>query len=140
MAPRVLRIADPEAPLEGANLVALRVFQATGDAEAADVVVSAVTAEGADVGALDRALEAVAAELLPFADCARPRAPEPSWDTDDPLPDPLPGAGWPADSDVRASSRQPIYCLERSAVAALGVEGDLLLGWRTGEAILADLA
>ena len=140
MAPRVLRIADPEAPLEGANLVALRVFQATGDAEAADVVVSAVTAEGADVGALDRALEAVAAELLPFADCARPRAPEPSWDTDDPLPDPLPGAGWPADSDVRASSRQPVYCLERSAVAALGVEGDLLLGWRTGEAILADLA
>jgi len=141
MAPRLLRIADPDAPLEGANLVALRVFQATGDAETADVVVSAVAmAESADLEALDRALEAVAAELLPFAECARCRAPEPRWDTDDPLPDPMPGAGWPADCDVRASSRQPVYCLERSAVAALGVEGDLLLGWRTGEAILADLA
>jgi hypothetical protein len=141
MAPRVLRIADPDAPLEGANLIAVRIFPPSGNAELADLVVSAVAAaESADGAALDRALEAAAAELLPFAECTRSALPAPRWDTDDPLPDPLPGAGWPADTEVRASSRQPVYCLERSAVAALGVEGDLLLGWRTGEAIIAELA
>jgi hypothetical protein len=141
MAARVLRIADPDAPLEGANLVGLRIFQPTGDAELADLVVSAVaTAEGADLPALDRELGCVAAELLPFADFKPALALEPRWDTDDPLPDPMPGAGWPADVDARASSRQPVYCLDRSSVAGLGVEGDLLLGWRTGEAIIADLA
>jgi hypothetical protein len=141
MAPRVLRIEDPDAPLVGANLIALRVFPPAGNAELADVVASAVApAESADGEALDRALEAVAAELLPFAERTCSALPEPRWDTDDPLPDPLPGAGWPADTEVRASSRQPVYCLDRSAVAALGVEGDLLLGWRTGEVIIADLA
>jgi len=141
MAPRVLRIADPASPLEGANLVALRIFPPTGNAEVADVVVSAVAAaEDADQGSLDGVLESVAAELLPFAECRRSSAQAPRWDTDDPLPDPLPGSGWPAEAEVRASSRQPVYCLDRSAVAALGVEGDLLLGWRTGEAIIADLA
>jgi hypothetical protein len=141
MAPRLLRIANPDAPLEGTNLVGLRVFQPTGDAELADVVASAVaTAESADLEALDRELASVAAELLPFAECTRSLAQEPRWDSDDPLPDPRPGAGWPSDADVRASSRQPVYCLDRSIVAGLGVEGDLLLGWRTGEAIIADLA
>lgn len=141
IAARVLRIADPDAPLEGANLIRLRIFQPAGDAEMADIVASAVVpAESSDLAALDRELESVATELLPFAECTRSLAPEPRWDTDDPLPDPRPGTGWPSDSDVRASSRQPVYCLDRSIVAALGVEGDLLLGWRTGEAIIAELA
>ncbi len=141
MAPRVLRIADPEAPLEGANLVALRVFQASGDDRVADLVVSAVVpADAPDRAALEREIAASAACILPFAATERRRSPEPRWDTDDPLPDPAPGAGWPGDVEVRAASRQPVYCLDRSSVAALGVEGDLLLGWRTGDAIIADLA
>jgi hypothetical protein len=140
MAPRVLRIADPEAPLEGANLVALRVFAGGGGDPAADLVVSAVVpADPADPAAREREVVASAACILPFAETERRRSPEPRWDSDDPLPDPAPGAGWPGEVEVRAASRQPVYCLDRSSVAALGVEGDLLLGWRAGEAILADV-
>ncbi len=141
MAPRVLRILDAEAPLEGANVVALRVFPGGGDGSSADLVVSAVVpADATDTAALEREIAASAACILPFAATERVRAPAPRWDTDDPLPDPAPGAGWPAEVEVRAASRQPIYCLDRSAVASLGVEGDLLLGWRAGEAIIADVA
>src|SRR5262245_15666111 len=142
MAPRVLRISDPEAPLEGANLVALRVFHAGGDAQATDLVVSAVVpCDAADPAALEREVAAAAACILPFAVPERPAAsPEPRWDSDDPLPDPAPGTGWPGDVEVRAASRPPVYFLDRTGVAALGLEGDLLLGWRAGEAIISDLA
>ena len=51
-----------------------------------------------------------------------------------------PGQGWPGDTDLRLSSRPPIYHLDRSAVAGLGLEGDLLLGWRAGDAIAEELA
>ncbi|MFK7894329.1 MAG: hypothetical protein AB8G23_00740 [Myxococcota bacterium] len=65
----------------------------------------------------------------------------PHWDSDDGwLEDPESGVGWPSDVDLRLSSRPPIYHLDRSAVAGLGLEGDLLLGWRGGDAIAAELA
>jgi hypothetical protein len=65
----------------------------------------------------------------------------PQWDTDDGwLEDPPPGTGWPAEIDLRLSTRPPIYQLDRAAVAGLGLEGDLLLGWRGGDAIAAELA
>jgi hypothetical protein len=41
--------------------------------------------------------------------------------------------------DLRLVSRPAVYRLAREAVGVLGVEGDCLLGWRAGEAILADL-
>ncbi len=64
----------------------------------------------------------------------------PRWDGDDGwLEDPLPGMGWPSEIDLRLSSRPNIYHLDRAAVAALGFEGDLLLGWRGGDAIAAEL-
>ena len=65
----------------------------------------------------------------------------PQWDTDDGwLEDPPPGTGWPAEIDLRLSTRPPIYHLDRAAVAGLGLEGDLLLGWRGGDAIASELA
>lgn len=65
----------------------------------------------------------------------------PGWDSDDGwLEDPLPGIGWPAEIDLRLSTRPPIYHLDRAAVAGLGLEGDLLLGWRGGDAIAGELA
>ena len=65
----------------------------------------------------------------------------PQWDGDDGwLEDSPPGTGWPADVDLRLSTRPPIYHLDRAAVAGLGLEGDLLLGWRGGDAIAAELA
>jgi hypothetical protein len=41
---------------------------------------------------------------------------------------------------VRLPTRQPIYHLGRAAVGGLGYEGELMLGWRAGDAIAADLA
>lgn len=65
----------------------------------------------------------------------------PQWDSDDGwLEDPAPGHGWPAEADLRLSTRPPIVHLDRAAVAGLGLEGDLLLGWRGGDAIAAELA
>jgi hypothetical protein len=143
MAPRVLRIADPAAPLEGANLISLRTFTGSGDSEHVDLVASAVVPwDAPDVAALEREITAGTAALLPFAESAlRPRrSPEVRWDSDDWLGDPAAGTGWPAPIDVRAAGRLPIYGLDRTATASLGVEGDLLLGWRTAEAIIADLS
>lgn len=65
----------------------------------------------------------------------------PRWDGDDGwLEDPAPGLGWPSEIDLRLSSRPSVYHLDRAAVAALGFEGDLLLGLRGGEAIAAELS
>jgi hypothetical protein len=82
------------------------------------------------------------ADLMPFAEgrFERVREPQPRWDDDGRLPDPSPGHGWPADAELRLPTKQPVYLLDRAAVAALGFEGDLLLGWRAGDAIAADLA
>ena len=67
--------------------------------------------------------------------------PPPGWDSDDGwLEDPRPGTGWPAEIDLRISTRSPIYHLDRAAAAGLGLEGDLLLGWRGGDAIAEQLA
>lgn len=65
----------------------------------------------------------------------------PHWDHDDGwLEDPHPGQGWPGEVELRLSARPPIYHLDRAAVAGLGLEGDLLLGWRAGDAIAEELA
>ncbi len=81
--------------------------------------------------------------LMPFAgdELLAIEVDMPLWDSDDGwLEDPESGTGWPSDVDLRLSSRPPIYHLDRSAVAGLGLEGDLLLGWRGGDAIAAELA
>lgn len=81
--------------------------------------------------------------LMPFCgdELNQIEVPMPRWDCDDGwLDDPAPGSGWPAEVDLRLSSRPPIYHLDRAAVGGLGLEGDLLLGWRGGDAIAAELA
>ncbi len=82
-------------------------------------------------------------DLMPFCgnrlDAVEAKIPQ--WDYDDGwLEDPRPGQGWPGETDLRISSRPPIYRLDRAAVAGLGLEGDLLLGWRAGDAIAEELA
>ena len=41
---------------------------------------------------------------------------------------------------MRVCARPNVYALDRRAIAGLGFEGDLLLGWRAGELIAAGLA
>ena len=81
--------------------------------------------------------------LMPFCDdeLAVVHAELPRWDSDDGwLEDRTPDQGWPSDVDLRRSTRPPVYHLDRAAAGGLGLEGDLLLGWRGGDAIAAELA
>ena len=48
--------------------------------------------------------------------------------------------GWPPTAELRVGSRAPVHALERAWLAPLGFEGDLLLGWRAGDAIAGDLS
>lgn len=81
--------------------------------------------------------------LMPFVedDLASIELDMPLWDSDDGwLEDPPPGRGWPSEIDLRLSTRPPVYHLDRACVGGLGLEGDLLLGWRGGDAIAQELS
>jgi hypothetical protein len=143
MAPRVIVVREMERPMEDTNVVTLRVFTPPRPRDPLDLVASAVVpCEDADTPAAEAEITAAVSELLPFAEGALARVPvrTPRWDIEGLLADPSPGAGWPGESEVRLACRQPVYALERCGVASLGFDGDLLLGWRAGDAIAADLA
>lgn len=83
-----------------------------------------------------RALMPFCGDELVWIDYERP-----IWDSDDGwLESASAGQGWPADIDLRRSTRPTVYGLDRAAAGGLGLEGDLLLGWRGGDAIAAELA
>jgi hypothetical protein len=89
----------------------------------------------ADIGDRLRALMPFCGDQLDSVDVQMPQ-----WDSDDGwLEDPSTQDAWPGEIDLRLSSRPPIYHLNRAAAAGLGLEGDLLLGWRGGDAIAAAL-
>jgi hypothetical protein len=67
----------------------------------------------------------------------RRRVTPPRWDDDDWLEDPPESPG--ALAELRISSRPPVFRLDRSRFGGLGLEGDLLVGWRGGDAIAAEL-
>ncbi len=146
MAPRVILIPDPSVDPElDAVTVAVHV---RGEAtQIVDIVARAVApgdpredgAEATQAAFADR-IENRLRSLLPFADkkLVRVKAPLPRWDDDDWLEDPPPGQGWPAEIDLRVNTRPPVYRLDRAGTASLGVEGDVLLGWRAGDAIAAE--
>ena len=69
----------------------------------------------------------------------RVKDPQPCWDRDGLLADPPAEDSWPAEGSLRSASRMAAYRLDRWQVGALGFEGDLLLGWRAGDAIAGDL-
>ena len=142
MARRVIRVRDPRAPLEGANLVRIGTFPEKAGREV-QVVASYVMppGEAAAVQAEAEVTESLL-ELMPFARERARRAaatPRPRWDDDLAIEDPAPGAGWPSEVELRLLSKPPVYRLPREEVGVLGVEGDFLLGWRAGDAILSDL-
>ena len=143
MAPRVIVVREMERPMEATNVVRLRVFTPPRPRDPLDLVASAVIpSEGEGFEAAEAEITSAVSELLPFAQRSleRVRWRAPRWDVEDLLADPPPGGGWPGESEVRLACRQPVYALERCGVASLGFDGDLLLGWRAGDAIAADLA
>jgi hypothetical protein len=143
MSKRVIVVREPDLPMEGTNVVTLRVFPNADRDDTVDLVAtSVVDAAEPDLPSREGEIETSVADLLPFAGDAllRHRGPSPRWDCDIWLSDPPAGGGWPAACDVRLSSRPPTWLLDRSGVAGLGFEGDVLLGWRAGDAVAGELA
>jgi hypothetical protein len=143
MSKRVIAVRDPALPMEGTNVVTLRVFPSAGHDDSVDLVAtSVVDAAERNLPSRKAEIETTIAGLMPFAGDAlvRHRGPAPRWDCDTWLSDPPGGSGWPATCDVRLSSRPPTWLLDRSGVGGLGFEGDVLLGWRAGDAVAAELA
>jgi hypothetical protein len=142
MASRVICVASEPGLGQDVDVVAVRVIPGAKDSERADLVVSAVLpAEHADVETAETRFTPILERLMPFSKggFVRQCSPEPVWDSDALLADPAPGSGWPGDCELRRSSRPPVYALDRAGVAALGFEGEVLLGWRAGDAIATDL-
>ncbi len=142
MARRVLHVRDPLAAFEGANLVRISAYP---ERHGRDVVVVAAFLLPSGVEE-DTDLERTVAEgvlsLMPFArEHVRLLAPlpRPGWDDELALEDPPPGTGWPGEIELRLLSKPSVFRLPREQVGVLGVEGDCLLGWRAGEAILSEL-
>jgi hypothetical protein len=106
-----------------------------------ELVAGAVFPADAERAVAEDTVAAALARLLPAAGNRVRRAPAPApplWDDTSLRFDAAPGA-WPAPLELRAG-RRPVYRLERAHVAALGAEGEILLGLRAADAILADLA
>jgi len=144
MARRVIRVGDPGLPLEGTNLVTIGIFPAGGASDAVDLAVASVVPapqDAAESARVEAELEAAARALLPFSEgrVVRGASSQARWDDDAWLTDPGLGEGWPGEVEIRASSRPLVYALPRDGVASLGSEGDLLLGWRAGDAIRTEL-
>jgi hypothetical protein len=141
LGPRVIVVREMQRQMDATNVVTLRLFPPARPRDPVDLVASAVIPSQAEDDSAETEITAAVTELLPFAQrsLTRVRWRAPRWDVEDLLADPSPGQGWPGESEVRLACRQPVYALERCGVASLGFDGDLLLGWRAGDAIAADL-
>jgi hypothetical protein len=80
-------------------------------------------------------------ELMPFSEgrLLQREHPRPRWDDCETVSEADPGSTWPPEVDLRLSSRPPVYGIPRAPLGALGTEGDILIGWRAGDAISEDL-
>ena len=136
MGDRIALVTDPSDP-GGAGLVSLRTF--AGAADEADLVASTLAPRDARP---EEEMEAAVRALLPFSQDTLLRVPTPTrvWDRDGELADPDFGEGWPHEIDLRASAKPLVHHLDRNTVACLGTEGDLLLGWRAGDTLTAELS
>jgi len=143
MSKRVIAVRSHQRPMEGTNVITLRVFPNARRDDSVDLVASSVVAaDETEIAAREAEIEAGVGDLMPFAAGAltRQESTRPTWDSDDWLSDPAASAGWPATCNIRVSSRPPAFVLDRAAVGGLGFEGDVLLGWRSGDCVAAELA
>jgi hypothetical protein len=141
MAERVILLTLPDAADPQDGVATLTVAGTGPRARTVDLVVRVLLAEDEDESAARARIEALLRELMPFAgEALEPQQDAiPLWDDDDWLEDQPAGSEWPGEAVVRVHSRPPVYRLDRPAVAGLGLEGELLLGWRSGDVIAAEL-
>jgi hypothetical protein len=144
LARRAILVSDPAAPLIGANAIALTVHPSERGGLFAEVVASAVVEDDPKILAeSDARIEEAVRRLMPFSQGRISRIPNPArplWDDEAAAPTPERGDGWPGEVEIHTPGRRPVFCLPREGLAGLGLEGDLLLGWRAGDAIRAELS
>ena len=122
------------------RVVRLRVLP--GGPRTVDVIASAVAPPSASGDpAFPDWIDRVTRSLIPFADesLVAVETPCPIWDRDDLLVDGAPHGSWPSAGEIRVLGRPAIFALDRGITSGLGFEGDLLLGWRAGDAIADEL-
>ncbi len=142
--PRAILVGDSSAPITGANAMTLAIHPSERGEIFAEIVASAFVEDDATkLAECAAAVEEGVWRLMPFSQGRVSRLPQPArplWDDDAALPAPEAGDGWPGEVEIRTPGRQPVFRLRREALAGLGVEGDLLLGWRAGDAIREELS
>lgn len=141
MCPRLVMMNEgSEERFEG-RVVSVTAYANPQGGDEIDLVGRIRIADGEDPALAEAEVLRRVRELMPFSErrIALRAYRRPIWDDDGWLEDPDPGQSWPAEIDLRVSGRTPVYRLDRAGVACLGVEGDLLLGWRAGDAIAAEL-
>jgi hypothetical protein len=145
MAKRLILVDEDESRGGEPAPTSLAVFEPPGERDWVDLVLRSSALEGVDAARdaeiEERMIESVRT-LLPFSEGALERCPvqRPRWDDDDYLEEPPAGGHWPGHFDLRVHAKPPIFSLDRARVAGLGLEGDLLLGWRGGDALEAEIA
>ena len=130
---------DADDPQEG--IVTVNVTAPAPGASQLDLVARTLLGDGDDPHSARQRIEASLRSLMPFSeDALEPCDHElPEWDDDDWLETRPLGREWPGQAHFRVGQRPAVYRLDRSAVAGLGLEGDLLLGWRAGDAIADEI-
>ena len=142
MSRRVIYAPDPETSSSAAGVVSLRVAPGSDAGDALHLFASRVIdASEADLTTHEAEIEACLDALLPLSRgaIAREKTRTPLWDCDRWLDAPRAGRHWPGETNLRLASRPPVYALASDTMACLGFEGDVLLGWRGGDAIASDL-
>ena len=144
LARRAILVSDPAAPIVGTNAIALTVHPSERGKLFAEVIASAVVKDDpANLAESDAVIEESVRRLMPFSQGRLSRIPNPArplWDDEAAAPAPKRGDGWPGEVEIHTPGRRPIFCLPREGLAGLGLEGELLLGWRAGDAIRAELS
>jgi hypothetical protein len=142
MASRLVLVDEEASTSEEPAVTSLALFERPEEREWVDLVLRSSLTEGADEAAVQAAMVEQVRELLPFSEGALERRPvqRPLWDDDDYLEEPPAAGRWPGQFDLRVHSRPAVYMLDRSRVAGLGLEGDLLLGWRGGDTLAGELS
>ena len=144
LAQRAILVGDSSAPITGANAMTLAIHPSERGDIFSEIVASAVVEdEPAKLAESAASIEEGVRRLMPFSKgriSLLPHPARPLWDDEAALPAPGAGDGWPGEAEIRTPGKQPVFRLRREALAGLGVEGDLLLGWRAGDAIREELS
>jgi hypothetical protein len=130
---------DADDPQEG--IVTLNVTTSESGEDEYDLIARTLLAADESEADADSRVSDWLHTLIPFATekIVRCQHVLPSWDGDDWLEAQPLGREWPGEGHFRVGQRPPVYRLDRPAIAGLGLEGDLLLGWRAGDAIAEDM-